>query len=232
MKIGLLVCDHVRDRHRNVAGDYTDHFRALFSGHPDVELVYYDVINGEMPARPTECDGWLTTGSRHSVNDDLEWIRDLEDFVREVAAAEVPFVGICFGHQLLAKALGGSVVKSDHGWGVGNKDVATPDGEFRVMNMHQDQVDSLPAGAEIIGWNEHCPVSAMAIGDSMLGIQGHPEMPTEYTRVLLEERRGGLIPEEIAVEGLSSLEVEPDTTRLADWLVEFFADSDRNLSQV
>ncbi len=232
MRIGLLVCDHVRERHRGIAGDYSDHFRTFFAGHPEIELVEYDVINGQLPTSPTECDGWLTTGSRHSVNDDLGWVRDLEDFVRRVAGAGVPFVGICFGHQLLAKALGGSVVKSDRGWGVANKDVTTADGGFRVMNMHQDQVEDLPPGARVIGWNQHCPVSVMSVGDSMLGVQGHPEMPAEYTRVLLEERRGGPISTTTADEGLASLDTEPDTEWLAGWLASFFADSDRNKSHI
>ena len=226
MKVGLLVCDHVREHHLDVAGDYDQHFRDLFAGHPEVELVVYDVIGGEMPAGPSECDAWITTGSRHSVNDDLPWIRYLEDFVREVAKAEVPFVGICFGHQLLAKALGGSVGRSNRGWGVGNMDVVTPEGSFRVMNLHQDQVEALPEGAEVLGWNEHCPVSVMGVGSKMIGIQGHPEMPGEYTERILQERRGDLIPEETAAAGLSSLADGPDTERLADWIVDFLEHSE------
>ena len=107
----------------HVSGDYPDMFRRLFAGHPEVEIVVYDVIGGDMPADPGECDAWITTGSRHSVNDDEPWIRQLEQFVRDVAQADVPFVGVCFGHQLIAKALGGTVVKSDRGWGVGAKEV-------------------------------------------------------------------------------------------------------------
>ena len=119
MKIGLLVFDHVSSDLVGIAGDYDAMFRRLFAGHPDVELLEYDVINGQIPSSPTECDGWLTTGSRHSVSDDFDWIHEMEGFTRQTATVGVPFVGVCFGHQLLAKSLGGQVGRSDKGWGLG-----------------------------------------------------------------------------------------------------------------
>lgn len=229
MKIGLLVCDHVRTAHLDIAGDYDEMFTRLFDHRDDVELVTYDVVNGGMPDSATECDAWLTTGSRYSVNDDEQWIRDLEAFVREVAEDRVPLVGVCFGHQLIAKALGGSVVKSERGWGVGIGEVeiadgldwATNTGSYRVANIHQDQVDQLPPDAEILGWNDHCPVSMMSVGSTILGIQGHPEMGPDYVEAVVQMRRGTLIPEDVADEGLASLVNEPDTTMLADWIIGF-----------
>ena len=229
MKIGLLICDHVRTAHLDIAGDYDEMFNRLFDHREDVELVTYDVVNGAMPDSATECDAWLTTGSRYSVNDDEQWIRDLEVFVREVAASRVPFVGVCFGHQLIAKALGGSVVKSERGWGVGIKEVEVADGldwamnasSYRVANVHQDQVDQLPPDGEILGWNDHCPVSMMKVGSTILGVQGHPEMGPDYVEAVVQMRKGTLIPEHVADEGLASLVNEPDKTMLADWIVRF-----------
>lgn len=229
MKIGLLVCDHVRTAHLDIAGDYDEMFTRLFDHRDDVELVTYDVVNGGMPDSATECDAWLTTGSRYSVNDDEQWIRDLEAFVREVVEDRVPLVGVCFGHQLIAKALGGSVVKSERGWGVGIGEVEIADGldwakntgSYRVANIHQDQVDQLPPDAEILGWNDHCPVSMMSVGSTILGIQGHPEMGPDYVEAVVQMRRGTLIPEDVVEEGLASLVNEPDTTMLADWIIGF-----------
>ncbi len=229
MKIGLLICDHVRPVHLDIAGDYDEMFSRLFDHRDDVELVRYDVVNGEMPDRATECDAWLTTGSRYSVNDDEQWIRDLEEFVREVAEDRVPLVGVCFGHQLIAKALGGSVVRSERGWGVGIKEVEIADGldwaknagSCWVGSVHQDQVDRLPPDAEILGWNDHCPVSMMSVGSTILGLQGHPEMGPDYVEAVVQMRKGTLIPEDVADEGLASLVNEPDTTMLADWIVGF-----------
>jgi GMP synthase (glutamine-hydrolysing) len=226
MKLGLLVCDHVRPEFIHVSGDYEDMFRRLFAEHRDVDVVAYDAIAGELPADPSECDAWMTTGSRYSVNDDEPWIRSLEGFVREVAAAGVPFIGICFGHQLIAKALGGSVVKSERGWGVGLQKVQVRDdlglGEsYRVLASHQDQVESLPPGAEILGWSDHCPVSMLGVGSTILGIQGHPEFEAAYSEALMQSRRGHLIPEQTVDAGLASLEQSPDSERLADWILAF-----------
>jgi GMP synthase-like glutamine amidotransferase len=224
MKLGLLVCDHVNPEFRVISGDYDDMFRRLFAGHPEVEVVTYDVIDGVLPEDPGECDLWLTTGSRHSVNDDFEWIRRLEGFVRSIAANEVPFVGVCFGHQLLAKALGGSVVKAANGWGVGLKtsemDPEAGLGEsIDLLYSHQDQVASLPDGAEVLGWTSDCPVSLFSVGGNMVGIQGHPEFDPEYSRALMKARRGGVIPEEVVDAGLETLGPMPDSNRVAEWII-------------
>ncbi|HSJ83421.1 MAG TPA: type 1 glutamine amidotransferase [Acidimicrobiia bacterium] len=223
MRIGLLVCDHVGPELRAISGDYEDMFRRLFGDQGDVSMVTYEVIAGELPSDPGECDAWVTTGSRHSVNDDEPWIRNLEGFVREVAAAAVPFIGVCFGHQMLAKALGGSVVRSENGWGVGVKEVEVlPElglGEsYRVLTSHQDQVETIPPGGEVLGWNEHCPVSMLRVG-SMLGIQGHPEFDPAYSRALMELRRGKVIPEAIVDAGLATLGQPSDSARLAEWIM-------------
>jgi GMP synthase (glutamine-hydrolysing) len=225
LRLGLLVCDHVRPELRETSGDYDDMFRRLFAGHDEVDVVIYDAIGGELPAAPGECDAWLTTGSRHSVNDDAQWIRALEGFVREVAAARIPFIGICFGHQLIAKAMGGSVVRSERGWGVGLMEVeVSPElglgDSFRVLTSHQDQVESLPLDAEVLGWNEHCPVSMLRVGGNLIGIQGHPEFDAEYSAALIGMRRGTVIPEEAADAGIASLDELSDSGRLADWILD------------
>ena len=83
-----------------------------------VEVDSVSVVRGERPASALDFDGWLITGSRHGVYDDLFWMPPLQDFIRELADQQIPLVGICFGHQIIAEALGGRVVKSDRGWGV------------------------------------------------------------------------------------------------------------------
>ena len=226
MRLGLLVCDHVRPEFEHISGDYPDMFRRLFAGHPEVDVVVYDVISGEIPADPSECDAWITTGSRYSVNDDEQWIRDLEEFVRETAKKEVPFVGICFGHQLIAKALGGTVVRSDRGWGVGIKEVEVDNelglgSSYRILNSHQDQVEDLPPGAEVLGWSDHCPVSMLGVGENIIGSQGHPEFDVDYSRALMEMRRGTVIAEDTVEAGLATLDRTPDSDRLATWILDF-----------
>lgn len=238
MRIGLLLCDHVSPDLLGVAGDYTDMMTALFGHHPEIEVVPYDVVKGGMPAGPNECDAWMTTGSRYSVHDDEAWIRSLETFIRDVAAKEVPFVGICFGHQLLAKALGGEVVISESGWEVGIKEIQLstgisffPDdlGSYSVINSHTEQIRTPPKGATVIGWSEHCPVSMMVVGSSMLGIQGHPEMSKEYAEALINSRSGSSIPYEVAAQGVASLVVHADSQVVADLIVRFLAGANSGL---
>ncbi|HEX4904092.1 MAG TPA: hypothetical protein VFU93_01480 [Acidimicrobiales bacterium] len=91
MRIGLLECDHVDDRYTSIGGDYFDMFASLL---PMTDLVRYDTINGKLPAAPDECDGWVVTGSRHSVYEDLDWIHGLGDFIAHAHDAQAPFVGI------------------------------------------------------------------------------------------------------------------------------------------
>lgn len=229
MRLGLLVCDHVAPRFTGIAGDYPDMFEAMFAAHPEVDLVHYDLTANSYPVGARDCDAWITTGSRLSVNDTEPWIEWLADFVPELARTEVPFLGVCFGHQMLARALGGRVDRSNRGWGIGVKtvDISNPPpdwlglSDYRVLNSHQDQIADLPPGAAVIGSNSHCPVSMVTVGESLMGLQGHPEFPAAYARALIEDRRGGLIPEHVADAGLASLETQPDNAALAAALVRF-----------
>ncbi|MGF1757210.1 gamma-glutamyl-gamma-aminobutyrate hydrolase family protein [Photobacterium sagamiensis] len=120
MKLGVLLCDDVRPelqiRHHN----YPEMFAAiLLKADPELELFYYRVMAGHYPDTIDECDGYISTGSKYSVYDNDEWIKNFERFVRKLFQHNKPFVGVCFGHQMIAQALSGSVMKSPNGWGIG-----------------------------------------------------------------------------------------------------------------
>ena len=226
MRVGVLECDHVDERYRDVTADYTELFRALL---PGVELVPYDVINGVLPGRPDECDGWLATGSRHSVYEDLDWIRETAAFVRTVRDAEVPFVGVCFGHQLLAHALGGVVERSPRGWGAGilHIDVLRheawmdpPKERCHLHFMHQDQVVRAPEGAVVLGCADHCEVAMFRVGGTMLGVQAHPEFTVAYAEALLSDRVAR-IGGDRADQALASLTTPTDEAVVARWMAGF-----------
>lgn len=230
MRVGLLVCDHVRPEFRGIAGDYPEMFGRLLSGHPQVELRPYDLTAGEFPAATDECEGWIGTGSRWSVYDDLPWIRRFEDLVAAFVADRRRFVGVCFGHQMIGRALGGEVAAAEQGWGVGVKEVRMEAVEpwmspavrsYRVLNSHADQIVRPPEGIRVLGSNRHCPVSMLAVGDHVLGIQGHPEFVPDYARALMEARRGRLIPDEVVDEGLAGLAMPVDRDLLAGWIASF-----------
>jgi GMP synthase-like glutamine amidotransferase len=230
MKIGLLECDHVLERFRHIAGDYRDMFAALFASHaPQITLRFFDVCDGEFPQSPDDCDAYLTTGSRFSAYDDVDWIHALKDFLRRIHEAEKPFVGVCFGHQLMAEALGGKVARAETGWGVGVHDVEVikPEQWMRpeqsgcaLQYMHQDQVERLPESGVVIGRSDHCPVAMFRVGDSMLGIQGHPEFPKDYGEALLIDRVER-IGEERTQAALASLGQSTGESVVANWIVEF-----------
>jgi GMP synthase-like glutamine amidotransferase len=224
-RVGLLELDHVSPRYRAHTPDYVDLFGALL---PEVDLVPYDVINGTVPNQPDECDGWLATGSRHSVYDDLEWIGPTVEFVQRTHAAEVPFVGVCFGHQLLAHALGGTVEKASWGWGAGVRTLdvvrtepwmAPPLERAHLHFMHQDQVTCTPPDAVVLGCADHCEVAMFRVG-TMLGLQAHPEFTAAYAEALLTdrtERIGG----DRAAEARASLTTPTDDAVVGRWVASF-----------
>lgn len=236
LSVGLLECDHVAPHLRHVAGDYADMFRALFARHArDVDLVGYDVIGGRLPADPAEQDAWLITGSKHSVYEDLPWVHALLDFIRQVDAAGGVMVGICFGHQALAHALGGRTSRSERGWGVGihpaeitqHRPWMEPDDrEVRLLMTHQDQVVDVPERASVLGCSAHCEVSMFEIDGRMLGIQGHPEFSAAYASALLDERLDR-IPHEVVAAARATLSGQTDESVVARWIAGFIGHAAR-----
>ncbi len=232
LTIGLLECDHVRPELRHIGGDYREMFPALFSKvSPGIRFRFYDVINGVFPTSADECDGYLTTGSSFSVYDDVEWIRDLADFVRKLYETRTPYAGICFGHQMLGYALGGKVYKSAGGWCVGVHELTMESREswmkpyqdkLSLLMMCQDQVMELPENAVRLASAADCPNAMMRVGPAMLGIQAHPEFPPAYDRALIELRKER-IGEEKAAGGIGSLILQTDEITVAGWIVNFFS---------
>ena len=234
MQIGLLMCDHVAETLRPVSGDYADMFVALFARHsPEVTLTFYDIQNGDYPRALDECDGYLSTGSRYSVYDRDPWILDFQNFVRTLYREKQKFVGICFGHQMIAHALGGSCVKADTGWGVGVHEVAVYAKKpwmnpalsaYNLIVSHQDQVVALPSDSEVLGGNAHCPYAMMAVGGHFLGIQAHPEYNAAYADALVHTRVER-IGHGVVQQARRSLYKEIDEAAVARWISTFFSAS-------
>jgi GMP synthase-like glutamine amidotransferase len=232
MKIGILGCDDVPERFRHLGGTYLDMFRRLLSPHvPDLELEWFDTRNGELPASAVACDAYVCTGSRHSVYDDLDWIEKLKRFVRTLYEEKRPFVGICFGHQMLAEALGGDVKPAGYGWGVGVLDMEItqtepwmdpPQAHAKIQYMHSDQVERLPPGSFVLARAPHCAVAMFRVGETMLGIEGHPEFPASYVAALVNARRER-IGEERAAHALANVEAPVDAALVGRWIGSFIA---------
>jgi GMP synthase-like glutamine amidotransferase len=228
--IGLLLCDHVREEFRAAHGDYPEQFSALFAPiAPQWTFRCYEVTQGEFPARLDECDAYLSTGSSWSVYEEADWIAQTKAFIRSLFEAGIPYVGVCFGHQLLGEALGGKVAKSPNGWCVGVHDftllhqdpwMQPPLSTFSLLMMCQDQVMELPPQSTVLASSPACPVGMFRVGTTHLGIQAHPEFTKAYDQALMllrEERMGTAVVE----KGISSLDKETDATTIASWIVRF-----------
>lgn len=230
MHIGILRTDSVRPEWVSTHGEYPDMFeRLLCKEAADLTFTTWNVEMGELPPTVEAADGYLITGSKSSVYDDKAWIRALEDFVRSLHAARQKLIGICFGHQLVAQALGGTVAKSPKGWGVGINcyevdravlDVADGD-DVCLIASHQDQVFTLPPGAGSIARSDHCEFAGMVIGDHILTFQGHPEFTPAYSREIMTFRRE-MIGESCVTQGMRSLEERHhEGARVARWMLAF-----------
>jgi len=231
-RLGLLACDFVPDDLRGRFEDYPVMFgNAIASANVDVEWRTYRVYEEQLPASLDECDGYITTGSRSGAYDKDAWILLLEQFIQRLVGSQRPLVGICFGHQVIAQALGGAVEKSNRGWGIGIQQhtigdsvdttwMEPPMQQFTIPVCHQDQVMGLPDGARLLASNGHCENFMVQFNDTMLGLQGHPEFHPSYIEVLLELRRE-IITGRVREDAVRSLTRDHDNPRIMKWIVKF-----------
>jgi GMP synthase-like glutamine amidotransferase len=230
MKIGILQCDDVLEKFQSRFGNYPDMIRQMFASQPgSFEFEVFDCRKQQYPDKFDDYDGFITTGSRHSVYEPLPWIQSLIEFVKRLDAKKIKFIGICFGHQIIAQALKQLVEKSDKGWAIGiaqNRVVRKMDwmSEYQtslnILVSHQDQVLSLPKGATVIAESDFCPYFMLQWNAHFISIQGHPEWSNGYSGALINERRG-IIPPERVNAGLFSLRLPPDNALFAQWLCDF-----------
>ncbi len=231
MKLGILKTDAVNPDWVAEYGEYPDMFVALLGRiDPELEFAVYDVEEGVYPQDIDEVDAYLITGSKSSVYEDKPWIGKLMEFVRELDARKKKIVGICFGHQLVAQALGGKTEKSPKGWGVGlhrhtfsGAAPAWHDGgnaAFDILVSHQDQVVDNAEGARVLAGSEFCENAVVQVGDHILTFQGHPEFVPGYSREIMEHRRQ-VIGEPVYATGVDSLQGEQQGERVGRWILNF-----------
>jgi GMP synthase-like glutamine amidotransferase len=226
MDIGILETGRPPGDLAAAHGDYPAMFRDLLG--PGFDITVYDVAAGELPPAPGVHSAYLITGSPAGVYEDHPWIEPLKAFLRETRG-EAKMVGICFGHQIMAEAFGGRVAKSAKGWGIGLQRyelAATApwtDGDsagnvFAIPASHQDQIEALPPGAEVIARSAFTPYAGLAYGDTAISFQAHPEFSPDFAKALIGARRDRL-PE--ADAAIASLDAPNDRALVAGWIRRF-----------
>lgn len=233
--LGILQAGRAPEEMSDTFQDYNQLFIELL-GEKTFDYRHWPVLDGIFPDSIHAADAWLITGSRHGAYENHDWIPPLEQFVRDVFAAQIPMVGICFGHQLIAQALGGKVEKFSGGWSVGRveydldeqvfgatgllQDVGATDSKTALIAYHQDQVIEPPDSARTVGSTSFCKHAALVYGEDILTIQPHPEFDQYYVDGLLNTR-GAALPAQILTQAKESLQHPLERENVASTLRRF-----------
>ena len=229
LRLAILDADKLYQPLQTRYHSYGQMFETLLrESDADWELKIYPVIDGVFPQSPNEFDACLITGSKFDSFGGEAWIVHLREYVQTLYQLKKPMVGVCFGHQLLAHALGGCTGRSTAGWGLGVMQysiTATPDfvddlQSISLLVSHQDQVHTLPPQATRLMSNSFCPNAAFYIPGQVLAIQGHPEFTVDYARDLLDLRES-VLPASDVNRARATFEFAHDGLLVGRWIRRF-----------
>ena len=228
--VTIMETGLVSPKNRELHGSYPQMFENLI-GAADANVTFNTVSipAGEPLPDVGRLEAILITGSSAGVYDAFDWIAPLEDFVRTAHDNKVPMVGVCFGHQLIAQALGGTVRKSEKGWGIGRHvyDVAPGNAVIEGARIalacsHQDQVIAPPAGARTILSSDFTPHAGLLYGDTTLSVQPHPEFSVGYALACCEVVHSkGHAPDSLVATAKASLAEPLESARLGGAITRF-----------
>lgn len=232
MNLTIVQAGLVPDPLKSHFEDYPAMFRAMFdSTGPGFSCSAVDGMSPEPLPDPATLEGIVITGSPAGVYDDLPWIEPLRAFIRRAYAIGTPMLGICFGHQVMADALGGDVRKSEKGWGLGRHDyhvvgrpsfMADAPDRMAIACSHQDQVIVAPPQAEVILASPFTPNAGLLYASGKaLSFQPHPEFSEEFAQALTEMRRG-VIDDAVVAAAMASYDKPSDSQLMRNHIAGFF----------
>jgi GMP synthase-like glutamine amidotransferase len=223
--------DYTRDRF----GDYGDLFRDLLKREGD-QWDFYDSRLFEYPANLSDYQGIVITGSPSTAHELEDWIVRLNEEIRRAFEQNIRILGVCFGHQAVANALGGKSERNPKGWEAGLYELEyndVPSGladlvetlPRKILEIHMDHVVEAPPEAQVFAKTEKTPIQAYAISDRVLCLQGHPEFNNEIVRDLVRIRaRAGIIDDRDAIEMLNSMAQQPERVGWVQFINRFLRD--------
>ena len=202
---------------------------------PKSEWTTINCLGDDLTFNTHEYDAYLITGGKYSVFEDLDWQYNLFNFIQNIYSANIPLVGICYGHQAIAHTLGGHVERFSNGWSTGVTTVNViekPDWlepileSVNLLSMHQDQVTKIPTLATRFLGNHFCHFSGFYIDDRILAIQQHPEFTPELCRDLIIKRKDRIGNN--YSEALDSLNTIHQGKIVGQWIAKFIKLDKRN----
>jgi len=197
---------------------------------PDWRYDDFYAPDGAFPDLSRGYDGIMISGSVASVNDPAPWVAQLMDAIRAAVEAGVPVFGACFGHQAIAKALGGAVTKNPQGWVLGRFEthnhtpapwMNTAPGPMALHAAHKEQVSAPPPGAQILAGTDTVPNGHMALGRKVFSTQYHPELDHAFMMALFDEMEGEA-DTAVLNAARAGMEGPVDSAQMARWIVAFF----------
>ncbi len=230
MKINVILCDIFEDimPFENISYNsmIADTFKSVNN---NLKFEFFEAFARDLPDIIEEDDIFLIPGSRYEAYSDAPWLVELRHFIQDLHEQKAKMIGICFGHQIIAEALGGRVEKAVVGFGLGLRDADIVDptigkkfssGKLSLLNYHEDQVVIIPPEAKLLASSNFCPVEAYTIGKHIICTQGHPEYDTNYMRYLLRNHANE-VSEIHKMKALKTLNTPANSKEIASYMLRF-----------